>query len=101
MVKLIVSMADLWLKGSADALKSLAIRVTGSEPVSNPIRRVLESTESGAEVVASKKFNATASEIPTNLTTGAGEGAGMGTGTGGSVTGGPGVSGGPGVAGSC
>src|SRR3954466_5596098 len=104
MVKLIVSIADLWLNGSADALKSLAIRVVGSEPVSNPIRRMLGSAESGAEVSASKKFNGTASEAPTNVATGGAAGAGAGGGAGAGAGGGAGtsVSDGPGVvAGSC
>jgi hypothetical protein len=71
-VKLIVSIAALWLNGSADALKSLAMRVVGSEPVSKPITRLLGSRGSGADVLASKKFKGTASEIPRNLAVGAG-----------------------------
>ena len=70
--QLIVSIAALRLNGRAEALKSLAMRVVGSEPVSKPITRLFGSRGSGADVLASKNSEGTASEIPVNLAAGAG-----------------------------
>src|SRR5918993_3863606 len=72
-LKLIVSIADKWLKAAVDALKSLALHVDGSRPV---LKRMISlsgySPAKAVVVAAAKNLPATASVMSTNETGGQG-----------------------------